>query len=493
MRVRLDKYQGAHTSMQTKTIFMIICGSLGVVLFSFVLLLGILLIAVPEGTLWERRGGFFVAIFTGLFPLVASVFVVWKGFSFRARFAKIKELAAFARTKPVFSREEMGQALSLNPQDAEKLFLEAVTEHVLVAGPEDYEPRMFGPGTVPPPTPDRVVVTPNPRGSGLNTPVQFVGGQPAHFVDMGPTAPASPVGVTAPATPVSIGPGTLLNDTYRIDSPLGAGGMGEVFVATHTRTGRKYALKTLHADTRLSADAIKRFEREALAASALGHPNIVAVHDFNHEGELYYLVMDLLVGETLETRLGRVGSLPFTDAQKLALEIGSALATAHDAGLLHRDIKPANVLLTAATGSPERAVLLDFGLVKTLGDGAVSRITATGAAVGTPMYMSPEQARGEPLAATSDVYSLGALVYEMVTGAPPFLDRTLAEMYARLLTETATRASKVATRPLPHALDAVLDRALAKDPKDRYPSARAFMAALAEVSDEAAPSTLRIA
>ncbi len=492
MRVRLDKYQGAHTTMQTKTIFMIVCGSLGVVLFSFILLLGVLLIFMPDGTLWENRGGFFVAIFTGFFPLVVSVFVVWRGFAGRSHFAKLRDLAAFARTKPVFTREEMARALSLNAQDAERLFLEAITEEIVVAGMEDYEPRGLTPVAAPAlaAAPSRPTPEPYARLSGLETPVHFVGGTPAQFADLGPTSPVSPI--QPGSLPISIGAGTLLGNTYRVESPLGSGGMGEVYVATHTRTGRKYAVKTLHPDSRLSPDAIKRFEREALAASALGHPNIVAVHDFNREGDLYYLVMDLLEGETLEMRLARVGSLSWPDAQRLALELGSALAVAHDAGLLHRDIKPANVLLASVKDAPERAVLLDFGLVKTLKDGAISRITATGAAVGTPMYMSPEQARGEPLEVTSDVYALGAVVYEMVTGAPPFLDRTLANVYARLLNEPAALASKVATRALPPGLDAVLNRALAKDPKSRYPSARSLSAAFADLADDA-PSTLRIA
>src|SRR5512140_1766215 len=152
--------------------------------------------------------------------------------------------------------------------------------------------------------------------------------------------------------------------------------------------------------------------------------------------------MDLLAGEALEHGLARGGRLPWAGAQGVVLELGAGLAAAHDHGLLHRDVKPANVFLARAGGG-ERAVLLDFGLVKPVEDAAISRITVTGAAVGTPLYMSPEQARGEAVDARSDVYGLAAVLFEMVTGAPPFLDRTLASVYARLLTTAAPAASSV--------------------------------------------------
>jgi serine/threonine-protein kinase len=157
--------------------------------------------------------------------------------------------------------------------------------------------------------------------------------------------------------------------------------------------------------------------------------------------------------------------------------------------LLHRDNKPSNVYLarpTRATGSGERTVLVDFGLVKPMMESG-SQLTSTGAVVGTPMYMSPEQARGEALDVRSDLYSLGAVVFETITGSPPFLDRTMASVYARLLHDPPPRASQVARRPVPRAIDDVLYRALAKDRAARYPSARALGEALASISDETAP------
>jgi eukaryotic-like serine/threonine-protein kinase len=262
--------------------------------------------------------------------------------------------------------------------------------------------------------------------------------------------------------------------------------MGAVYAARHLRTGRRYAVKTLLPDARLSPDAIKRFEREATAASALGHPGIIAVHDFNETAQgVHYMVMELHDGETLDQRLGRAGSLDWPEARRVALELASALAAAHDHGLLHRDLKPANIFLAKVPGGADRAVLLDFGLAKPLDETMISRITVTGAAVGTPMYMSPEQARGDATDVRSDVYGLAAVVYEMVTGAPPFLDRTLASVYARLLTESAPAASTVAPSGCPLGLDEVLARALAKAPADRFPDVKSLGAALGAIPPEA--------
>jgi serine/threonine-protein kinase len=297
---------------------------------------------------------------------------------------------------------------------------------------------------------------------------------------------ATQAAARAPArTAQAFAAGEVLNGTYRIESVLGAGGMGMVYAAQHLRTGRRYAVKTLLPDAQLSPDAIRRFEREATAASALGHPGIVAVHDFHEtEGGVHYLVMDLLEGETLEQRLSRAGCLAWPEARRITLEVAAALSTAHDRGLLHRDLKPANIFLARAEGTPERAVLLDFGLAKPL-DAGRSRITVSGAAVGTPLYMSPEQARGEALDVRSDVYGLGAVLYEMVTGAPPFLDRTLAGVYARLLTESAPAATSAARYPLPPAVDDILACTLAKTPGERFDSMRALMGALERVGEAA--------
>jgi serine/threonine-protein kinase len=441
--VRLDfaKYQQAHSRLSWTSILLIVGGAVGTVFSSFGMLLGFLMIIMTDGGVWERRSGFVLAIFTGLFPLLVSVVMLWRGIVRRGRLRRLRDLGALARQMPAFGMPEVSRALDLGPAEAHKVVLDTMTEGILV---DD--------GGAPP----RPAMAPDPMARTLSA---------------------------APGPPQTGDQwlGAILHGTYKVESRLGAGGMGLVYRAVHLRTGRRYAVKTLLADPRLTPDALRRFEREATAASALGHPNIIGVHDFNVTPEgAYYMVMDLLEGETLEQRLARVGSLAWEEARTFALELASALALAHDHGLLHRDLKPANVLL-ARSGASERAVLLDFGLVKPLEDAAVSRITVTGAAVGTPMYMSPEQARGEPVDARSDVYGLAAVIYEMVTGAPPFLDRTLAQVYARLLTTPPPTASSVASRPLASELDALLARGLAKDPSARFPEMRAFSAAMQAV------------
>jgi serine/threonine-protein kinase len=271
--------------------------------------------------------------------------------------------------------------------------------------------------------------------------------------------------------------GRVLNGTYRIERHLGDGAMGTVWVARHLRTGRALAVKTLHPDARMSQESIARFRLEATAASAIGHEGIVRVHDFDATWDgLYFIAMDLLEGETLEQRLGAVGRVPFAEARRISVEIGSALHAAHSVGVLHRDLKPANVFLRAARpGMAERAVLLDFGLAKPLGQ-AMTKLTSTGAALGTPAYMSPEQARGVELDVRSDVYALGALLYEMVMGEPPFLAPTVAALFAKLLTEPAQVGSL--PEDCPRGLADVLTRALAKDPTERFQDVPAFLTAL---------------
>jgi serine/threonine-protein kinase len=240
-------------------------------------------------------------------------------------------------------------------------------------------------------------------------------------------------------------------------------------------------LKTLLPDEQLSKNAIARFEREARAASAVGHAGIVAIHDFDQTDDgLHYLVMDLLEGESLETRLARVGRLAWPDAKRMALELGDALAAAHRAGILHRDLKPSNVFLHAMQGAPERAILVDFGLAKPIRGGDNHFVTRTGAIVGTAHYMAPEQARGEGVDERTDVYGFGALLYEMVAGVPPFLGASPFAVMAMLLAEQPVAPAQLAT-DLPREVDAAVLRMLAKAPGDRYPSIEAAVRALASI------------
>ena len=468
MRVRLERYETANRSVQTRSLLAFVFGGIGLAFFGFIAFLGLLMIAFPSGEgggLYEHRTGMFLGFFVGGIPMGISALIIAWGVRQRARFRRYGELAAVARQTPMLTTPQLAHALRLSPFEAERLVVEASSIGLIEA--DAISPI----GTA------STISAPHPGGS---TPPPH---HPHHAGSGHHVASAPPLS----GPPGSIGFGTVLGDVYRIEEPLGAGGMGAVHAARHLRTGRRYALKTILAGANANEDTIRRFEREATAASALGHPGIVQVHDFNvAPNGLFYLVMDLLEGETLGARLARSSPLAWPDAQRIAVDLCSALAAAHEHGLLHRDIKPSNIFLAKA----DRTVLVDFGLVKSMGAAdSASQVTSTGAVVGTPMYMSPEQARGEHLDVRSDLYSLAAVVFESVTGSPPYLDRTLASVYARLLNDPPPRASQVASqvarKGLPRALDEVLVRALAKDRAARYPTARALGEALAAVSEEA--------
>lgn len=277
--------------------------------------------------------------------------------------------------------------------------------------------------------------------------------------------------------------GRVLKGTYLVEEALGQGGMGAVWAARHLRTGKRVAVKTLLPSERISRDSIARFEREARAASSIGHAGIVPVHDFDRtEDGLHYLVMELLRGETLETRLGRAGRLEWSETRKIALEVADALAAAHRSGILHRDLKPANVFLAQIDGLGERAVLVDFGLAKPIEESARQRVTSTGAVVGTALYMSPEQARADrSLDPRSDLYGLAAVVYEMVAGVPPFLGPSAIAVMSMVLAEQVVAPSLLA-RGIPPELDRALVSALSKSPDDRPPDVATFARLLAAIA-----------
>lgn len=273
--------------------------------------------------------------------------------------------------------------------------------------------------------------------------------------------------------------GRTLGGVYRVDKRLGAGGIGAVYAALQIRTKRRYAVKVLLPEMALRAGAVERFRREGEALAALGHAGIVQIHDFDTaEDGTQYLVMDLLEGEDLSTRLERSGALDWATAVRILEEIASALGAAHALGLIHRDLKPANIFLARRQGSAERATILDFGLAKNVGAIEDVRLTATGAGLGTPLYMSPEQARGSDVDLRTDVYALGCILYEMLTGSPPFEGPSLTAVIARILTDPPPFVSHNARRAVPPAIDDVVRTALAKAPEQRYASAQALVDAV---------------
>ena len=287
---------------------------------------------------------------------------------------------------------------------------------------------------------------------------------------------------------MTLAAGTRLGP-YEILSPLGAGGMGEVYRARDKRLGREVAVKVLPERMAEDADALARFEREAKAVAGLSHPNILALHDFGREGSVAYAVMELLEGETLGEAL-QSGPLSARRATDYAVQMALGLAAAHEKGIVHRDLKPDNVFVTR----DERIKLLDFGLAKaTAADWndpsathspTVSGYTEPGRVLGTVGYMSPEQVRGLPLDHRSDIFSFGSVLYEMATGRRAFRHETAAETMTAILKEEPLAADGAAGG-VPAALAAILRHCLEKKPEKRFQSARDLAFAL---ETAAAPS-----
>jgi Tol biopolymer transport system component len=283
---------------------------------------------------------------------------------------------------------------------------------------------------------------------------------------------------------------------YEIVSPLGAGGMGEVYRARDTRLDRIVAIKVLPADLAGSPDLRQRFEREARAISALNHPHICVLHDVGRQDGIDYLVMEYLEGETLADRLKK-GALPLDQALRYGIEIAESLDRAHRQGIVHRDLKPANVMVTKSGTK-----LLDFGLAKLrpMGNGPASGsalsalptedgpLTGEGRIVGTVPYMSPEQLEGKEPDARTDIFALGALLYEMLTGRRAFTGKTQASLIAAILTSEPAPVSRLV--PLtPPALDHVVAKCLAKDSDHRWQSARDLAGELRWIA-EAGPAAV---
>jgi serine/threonine-protein kinase len=270
---------------------------------------------------------------------------------------------------------------------------------------------------------------------------------------------------------------------YRILSELGSGGMGRVYSAEDTRLGRKVALKVLAPEWLDSPGAHARFEREARLASALDHPNICTIYDVGHADGVSFIAMQHLAGDTLQHLL-RGRPLSVDRLLSIAGQIADALATAHARGIIHRDVKSSNVIVTAEG----RAHVLDFGIAKQLRlDPTIERQpTESGLVFGTPAYLSPEQARGAELDHRSDIFSFGTLLYEMATGTVPFSGASAADTIANILKEAPASASEMNPH-VPPSLSRVIDRALAKDPADRYQSVDELKEDLQRVTQPAAP------
>jgi TolB-like protein/tetratricopeptide (TPR) repeat protein len=290
---------------------------------------------------------------------------------------------------------------------------------------------------------------------------------------------ADPAGDAAEESePLHLAAGSCLGP-YRVVALLGAGGMGQVYRAHDSRLGREVAIKVLPRHSPADRVQLHRFEQEARAASALNHPNLLAVFDVGEQDGIPYVVTELLEGETLQQRLQR-GPLDLREGLECASQIAAGLAAAHQKGIVHRDLKPANLFLT----SDARVKILDFGVAKRTAPagaaGLAAGATRPGIAVGTVDYMSPEQLRGQPVDARSDLFSFGAVLFEMLSGRRAFAGESMAETMTAILTAQPPELSRLA-RAVPPALERLVRDCLRKDRDERIQSAGEICAALAEL------------
>ena len=282
---------------------------------------------------------------------------------------------------------------------------------------------------------------------------------------------------------MAIAAGTRLG-TYEIIGKLGAGGMGEVYRARDTKLQRDVAIKVLPESLAHDPAALARFEREARAVAALSHPNVLAIHDFATEGRTIYAVTELLEGDTLRGRMGEAG-LPTRTAVDLGVHIVRGIAAAHERGIIHRDLKPENIFIT----KDGVVKILDFGLAKAtelagaMADVGETRVadTAVGTVMGTVGYMSPEQVRGQPLDHRTDIFSFGAVFYEMVTGRRAFQGDSHVETMNAILKEDPPEFAEINPN-LPGSLDRIVRRCLEKQPADRFHSAHDLAISLEALS-----------
>jgi eukaryotic-like serine/threonine-protein kinase len=290
--------------------------------------------------------------------------------------------------------------------------------------------------------------------------------------------------------------GSTIAGRYRIEARVGSGAMGAVYRAEQAGLGRRVALKIVNRDRQVDGDTLARFRREATALSALHHPNTVRVFDFGSTTNgLLFLAMELLEGEPLTDRLLRDGPLPLPVALAITQQVLRSIGEAHARGIVHRDLKPDNIFLARVTGEHQPIVkVLDFGIAKAVaGDRKIDQFeTLDGTVFGTPRYMSPEQAGGRALDASSDLYSVGIMLYELIAGHPPFVDSDAVVVMARHIRDKPELLSRAAPlRKIPASLDAVLSRALAKQAEERFQTAEEFERALDECAREVLQVTPR--
>jgi eukaryotic-like serine/threonine-protein kinase len=285
--------------------------------------------------------------------------------------------------------------------------------------------------------------------------------------------------------------GQVLDGRYKIDDVLGQGGMGMVFRATQMSVQRPVAVKTLNPSLATAPLFFERFRREAEIASRLRHPNVITIHDIGRaqDGTCYY-VMELLEGESLRELVKRDGPMSLRRAVDVIDQACRGLAHAHEQGAVHRDIKPHNIMVQQLDGR-DFIKVLDFGLVKALEQDDEPQLTSTGQVLGTPQYMSPEQASGEGVDHRSDLYSMGGVFYYCLTGTSPYGANTVRKALSAALTQPLPMvAGKRQGAPVPPALEAFIQKALAPEKEDRYQSAQEFIDAMLDAVEDLSPEEL---
>ena len=263
-----------------------------------------------------------------------------------------------------------------------------------------------------------------------------------------------------------------LGERYSLEHEVGRGGMATVYLARDLHRQEAVAVKVMHPSLASALDS-KRFLREMGIAASLQHPLIVPLYDSGSAGDIPYYIMPYVEGESLYDRLQRERRLTLADALRITHDVAAALGYAHRRGVLHRDVKPENILLAGS-----QALVADFGLARAIGAADYKKLTETGVIVGTVYYMSPEQLREErDLDQRADIYGLGCILYEMLTGAPPFTGRSITEVVTRILRAPVPSACRLQPG-VPEAVDRAIGRALAKSTAERFPTMEEFAAAL---------------
>jgi serine/threonine-protein kinase len=286
--------------------------------------------------------------------------------------------------------------------------------------------------------------------------------------------PLRPKGSTDPFV------GRVLAERYHMLKRLGEGGMGTVYLAEHVKMNRQCAVKVMNGALLSDSDSAQRFAREASNAARIIHPNVAAVFDYGETDGVVYLVMEYVEGLSLTRLLERETMLQPARAVDIAHQVAEALVAAHELGIVHRDLKPDNIIIAPGKNGRDIAKVVDFGIAKAIEEGPTESLTRTGLVIGTPEYMSPEQLLGDPVDARSDIYSLGCILYQMLTGRRTFDEPTREQMIKRRLTEKAPHPRDLVP-DLPKTLDLIVARLLARAPHDRY-------ASVAEVRDLLIPA-----